>query len=108
MDGRIDAVLSRLEAAERRIVAHIDERLASATSLRTTTDGEEGAPAVPAGTSPTALGPTARDKEQQKVEDRKRLKERPQTAEPLLCSSPCPTLDSQGQGLAGASCGGES
>ena len=66
VDGRIDAVLARLEAAEQRIVAHIDQRLASAALPR-----EEAAAGVaPEGTA----GVEDRDKERQQADDRRRLK----------------------------------
>ena len=66
VDGRIDAVLARLEAAEQRIVAHIDERLATAAPPRE----EDATRAAPAG----AAGAEDRDKEGREYDDRRRLK----------------------------------
>ena len=88
MDGRIDAVLSRLEAAERRIVAHIDERLASAVSS-CAVQGEEGLPSATA----AARSVVARDKKLREEDDRKRLKVRlPIIASPFFSICICPAF----------------
>ena len=64
VDGRVEAVLARLEAAERRIIAHVDQRCPAAAA-----DRDRGPPAAA-----EASGTVAPPRERVQDDDKKRLK----------------------------------